>query len=120
MLLAIQDEAWRFGRYIKYVLRRININPSRIRFGFRSSFAAVGFVGRRPRWIRYMSRPQRRGPSYVRTRIPLLIRKFILGTKWLVPKITVVLCRGGKCNTTIDYHCELHKGKITAAANSKR
>ena len=113
MLLAIQDEAWRFGRYIKYVLRRININPSRIKFGFRSSFAAVGFVGRRPRWIRYMSRPQRRGPSYVRTRIPLLRRKFIFGTKWLVPKITVVLCRGASETLLLIIIVNLIKTRVT-------
>ena len=71
MLLAIQDEAYRFGRYYKYVLKRLNINPRSIRLGFRSSLAAIGYVGRKPYWVKQMSRPQRRGPSYVSARIPL-------------------------------------------------
>ena len=71
VVLAIQDEAYRFGRYYKYVLKRVNINPRRIKLGYRSSLAAIGYVGRKPYWIRYMSRPQRRGPSYASARIPL-------------------------------------------------
>ena len=72
MLLGIQDEAYRFGRYYKRVFRRLHINPRRIRLSYRSSLAAIGYVGRRrPYWIRYMSRPQRRGPSYASARIPL-------------------------------------------------
>ena len=71
MLLGIQDEAYRFGRYYKYALRRLNINPRSIRLSFRSSLAVIGYVGRKPYWIRYMSRPQRRGPSYASARIPL-------------------------------------------------
>ena len=47
VLLAIQDEAYRFGRYYKYALRRLNINPRRIRLGYRSSLAAIGYVGRK-------------------------------------------------------------------------
>ena len=70
--LAIQDEAWRFGRYYKYVLRRLHINTRRVRLSYRSSLAVIGYVGRRrPRWVRSMSRPQRRGPSYVSARIPV-------------------------------------------------
>ena len=71
VLLAIQDEAYRFGRYYKYVLKRLNINPRSIRLGFRSSLAAIGYVGRKPYWVKQMSRLQRRGPSYVSARIPL-------------------------------------------------
>lgn len=71
MLVAIQDEAYRFGRYYKYALRRININPRRVTLSYRSSLAVVGYVGRRPYWVRYMSRPQRRGPSYANVRIPV-------------------------------------------------
>ena len=70
VLIAIQDEAYRFGRYYKYVFRRLGIsNTRRIRLSFRSSLALIGYVGRRPSWLRYMSRPQRRGPSYARIRI---------------------------------------------------
>ena len=72
VLLGIQDEAARFGKYCKYVLRKLHTNPRRIRLGYRSSLALIGYVGRRrPYWIRYMSRPQRRGPSYASARIPL-------------------------------------------------
>lgn len=71
VLLAIQDEAYRFGRYYKYVLKRLNINPRSIRLGFRSSLAAIGYVGGKPYWVKQMSRLQRRGPSYVSARIPL-------------------------------------------------
>ena len=72
VLLSIQDEAWRFGRYSKNVLRRLNINPRRVTFSYRSSLAVIGWTGRRrPSWIRHMSRPQRRGPSYASARIPL-------------------------------------------------
>ena len=71
MLLGIQDEAYRFGKYYKYVLRRLNINPRSIRLSYRSSLAVIGYVGRKPYWIRYMSRPQKRGPSYATARIPL-------------------------------------------------
>ena len=110
MLLAIQDEAWRFGRYYKNVFRRININPNRVRFGFRSSFAAAGFVGRRPRWIRYMSRPQRRGPSYIRIRIRLLRRKCEIGVKWRV--VRKLLCRvGGQVKNTVDCQREVDSKK---------
>lgn len=73
--LAIQDEAWRFGRYYKYILRRLHLKIHR--FSYRSSFAGCGYVGRRPYWIRSMSRHQRRGPSYVNIRIPLSGGKFI-------------------------------------------
>ena len=71
VLIAIQDEAYRFGRYYKYVFRRLGIsNTRRIRLSYRSSLALIGYVGRRrPYWLRYMSRPQRRGPSYARIRI---------------------------------------------------
>ena len=72
MLIGIQDEAYRFGRYYKYVLRKLHIDLRRIRLSYRSSLALIGYVGRRkPYWIRYMSRPQRRGPSYASARIPL-------------------------------------------------
>ena len=71
MLLGIQDEAYRYGRYYKYVLKRLNIDLRRIRLSYRSSLAVIGYVGRKPYWIRYMSRSQRRGPSYVSARIPL-------------------------------------------------
>ena len=72
MLLGIQDEAYRYGRYYKYVFRKLHINPRRIRLSYRSSLAAIGYVGRRrPYWIRYMSRSPRRGPSYVTARIPI-------------------------------------------------
>ena len=71
VLLAIQDEAYRFGRYYKYVLRRLNVDLRRIKLGFRSSLAVIGYVGRKPYWIRYMSRKQRRGPSYASANIPL-------------------------------------------------
>ena len=72
VLLAIQDEAYRFGRYYKYALRRLNIDTRRIKLGYRSSLAAIGYVGRKkPYWIRYMSRKQKRGPSYARVNIPL-------------------------------------------------
>ena len=72
VLLAIQDEAYRYGRYYKYVLRRLNIDLRRIKLSYRSSLAVIGYVGRRkPYWIRYMSRPQKRGPSYASARIPL-------------------------------------------------
>ena len=72
MLLGIQDEAYRFGRYYKYVLRRLHINPRTIRLGYRSSLALIGYVGgRRPYWVKQMSRRQRRGPSYASARIPL-------------------------------------------------
>ena len=73
--LAIQDEAWRFGRFYKNVLRRIHLHIRR--FSYRSSFAGCGYVGRRPYWIRSMSRHQRRGPSYVNIRIPLSGGKFV-------------------------------------------
>ena len=70
VLIAIQDEAYRFGRYYKYVFRRLGIsNTRRIRLSFRSSLALIGYVGRRPSWLRYMSRTQGRGPSYARIRI---------------------------------------------------
>ncbi|CAH3104487.1 unnamed protein product [Pocillopora meandrina] len=70
VLIAIQDEAYRFGRYYKYVFGRLHINTRRIRLSYRSSLALIGYVGRRrPSWLRYMSRPQRRGPSYARIRI---------------------------------------------------
>ena len=69
VLIAIQDEAYRFGRYYKYVFGRLHINTRRIRLSFRSSLALIGYVGRRPSWLRYMSRTQRRGPSYARIRI---------------------------------------------------
>ena len=70
VLIAIQDEAYRFGRYYKYVFGRLHINTRRIRLSYRSSLALIGYVGRRrPFWLRYMSRPQRRGPSYARIRI---------------------------------------------------
>ena len=71
MLLAIQDEAFRYGRYYKNVLRRLNINPRRVKFGYRSSLAVIGRIGRRRRWIRFMSRRQKRGPSYASARIRL-------------------------------------------------
>ncbi|PFX31519.1 hypothetical protein AWC38_SpisGene3581 [Stylophora pistillata] len=72
VLLAIQDEAYRFGKYYKYVLRRLNIDPRRIILSYRSSLALIGFVGRRrPYWLKYMSRPQKRGPSYAVSHIPL-------------------------------------------------
>ena len=72
VVVAIQDEAQRFGRYYKYVFKRLHINPRRIRLSFRSSLAVIGYVGRRkPYWVRYTSRPQRRGPSYASARIPL-------------------------------------------------
>ena len=71
VLLAIQDEAYRFGKYYKYVLKRLNIDPRKIRLGYRSSLAAIGYVGRKPYWIKYMSRKQKRGPSYASARIPL-------------------------------------------------
>ena len=72
MLLGIQDEAYRFGRYYKYALRKLNINPRTIRLSYRSSLALIGYVGgRRPYWVKQMSRPQRRGPSYASARIPL-------------------------------------------------
>ena len=72
VLVAIQDEAYRYGRYYKYVLRRLKIHPRRIRLGYRSSLALIGYVGgHRPSWLRYMSRRQKRGPSSVVSRIPL-------------------------------------------------
>ena len=72
VLLGIQDEAYRFGRYYKYVLRRLHINPRTIRLGYRSSLALIGYVGRRrPYWVKQVSRRQRRGPSYASARIPL-------------------------------------------------
>ena len=72
MLLGIQDEAYRFGRYYKYVLRKLHIDLRRIRLSYRSSLALIGYVGRRrPYWVKQMSRPQRRGPSYASARIPL-------------------------------------------------
>ena len=72
MLLGIQDEAYRFGRYYKYVFRKLHINPRRITLSYRSSCAVIGYVGRRrPYWIRYMSRSPRRGPSYATARIPI-------------------------------------------------
>ena len=71
MLLAIQDEAYRYGRYYKNVLRKLNINPRRVKFGYRSSLAVIGRIGRRPRWIRFMSRRQKRGPSYASARVRL-------------------------------------------------
>ena len=72
VVVAIQDEAQRFGRYYKYVFRRLHINPRRIRLSYRGSLAVIGYVGRRkPYWVRYRSRPQRRGPSYASARIPL-------------------------------------------------
>ena len=72
VVVGIQDEAQRFGRYYKYVFRRLHINPGRIRLSFRSSLALIGYVGPgRPYWVKQMSRPQRRGPSYVNARIPL-------------------------------------------------
>ncbi|CAH3104485.1 unnamed protein product, partial [Pocillopora meandrina] len=72
VLVAIQDEAYRYGRYYKYVFRRLKIHPRRIRLGYRSSLALIGYVGgHRPSWLRYMSRRQKRGPSSVVSRIPL-------------------------------------------------
>ena len=71
MLLAIQDEAYRFGKYYKNALRRLNVNPRRVTFSYRSSLAVIGCVGRKPSWVRYMSRPKRRGPSYASARIPV-------------------------------------------------
>ena len=77
-LLAIQDEAQRFGRYYKYVFKRLHINPRRIRLSYRSSLAVIGYVGRRrPNWIRHMSRKQTRGPSYASARIPIYGRKYM-------------------------------------------
>ena len=72
MLLGIQDEAYRYGRYYKNALRRLNVKLRRIKLSYRSSLAVIGYVGRRkPYWIKYMSRPQKRGPSYASARIPL-------------------------------------------------
>ena len=72
MLVAVQDEAYRYGRYYKYVFKRLQVLPRRIKLSYRGSLAVIGYVGRvRQRWLRYRSRPQRRGPSSVVSRIPL-------------------------------------------------
>ena len=71
MVVGIQDEAYKYGRYYKNVLWRININPRKVRLSFRSSLACIGYVGRKPYWLKLMSRRQRKGPSYASARIPL-------------------------------------------------
>ena len=70
MLVAVQDEAvYRAKRYLS-VLRRFGVKRRYLRFGYRGSFACVGYVGRRPSWFRQISRRRRRGPSVIRIRIP--------------------------------------------------
>ena len=70
VLVAVQDEAvYRAKRYLS-VLRRIGISTRYLRFGYRGSFACVGYVGRRPSWFRQISHRRRRGPSVIRIRIP--------------------------------------------------
>ena len=77
VLMAIQDDG---SKYVKPALhaflRRVRGRPYRI--GFRGSFAFVGFYGRgrRPRWVRQVTRPRRKGPSQlsVNIRLPKLRR----------------------------------------------
>lgn len=71
MVVAAQDEAYRYGKRYLNVLRRIGARGGRnFRFGFRGSYALIGYVGRRKYWIRETSRPRRRGPSSLSVRIP--------------------------------------------------
>ena len=82
MVVAVQDEAFRFGRRYLNVLRSIGARGGRnFRFGFRGSYALIGYKGRRKYWIRETSRPRRRGPSYLRVRIPTGICTFIVSSK---------------------------------------
>lgn len=71
MAVAVQDEGFRFGRKYLNVLRRIGARGRKFRFGYRGSYALVGYRGRRRYWIRETSRRRRRGPSALRVRIPL-------------------------------------------------
>ena len=70
VLVAAQDEAFYRARRYLPVLRRIGVSRRYLRFGFRGSFACVGYVGRRPSWFRQISHRRRRGPSVIRVRIP--------------------------------------------------
>lgn len=82
VVVAVQDEAFRFGRRYLNVLRSIGARGGRnFRFGFRGSYALIGYKGRRKYWIRERSRPRRRGPSYLRVRIPTGICTFIVSSK---------------------------------------
>lgn len=82
VVVAVQDEAFRFGRRYLNVLRSIGARGGRnFRFGFRGSYALIGYKGRRKYWIRETSRPRRRGPSYLTVRIPKGICTFIVSSK---------------------------------------
>ena len=71
MIVAAQDEAYRYAKRYLNVLRRIGARGGRnFRFGFRGSYALVGYVGRRKYWIRERGRRRGRGPSTLRVRIP--------------------------------------------------
>ena len=71
VLVAVQDSGSGHARVAVSSLRRLGAR-GRLLNGFRQSFALVGYAGRRkPRWVRQVQRPRRRGPSVISTRIPL-------------------------------------------------
>ena len=82
MAVAVQDEAYRFGRRYLNVLRRIGARGGRnFRFGFRGSYALIGYKGRRKYWIRETSRKRKKGPSSLVARIPIGMYIFIVSSR---------------------------------------
>ena len=75
MVVAVQDEAYRYGKRVLNVLRRIGAKKRNFRFGVRGSYAIIGNVGRRRYWIKEVSRRRKRGPSVLRVRIPIIRRE---------------------------------------------
>ena len=80
MVVAVQDEAYRYGKNYLSVLRRIGVSRRYLRFGIRGSFACVGYVGRRQYWIKQISHKRKRGPSVLRIRVPRPRSKYTYGT----------------------------------------
>ena len=71
VLAAVQDDGW---KYIGYAVRQLKrLGARRIGFGFRGSFAFVGYAGtgKRPGWVRQVQRRRRQGPSALSTVIAL-------------------------------------------------
>lgn len=71
MLIAVQDDG---SRYLSPAISAIEIaGGRRIRFGYRGSYALIGYIGRgrKPTWIRQVQNRRRRGPSFVSTIIKL-------------------------------------------------
>ena len=75
VLIAVQDSGNNYiGRKAPGQLRRLGGSIRRARVGLRASYALVGYTkrGRKPKWVKEVTRPKGRGPSIINVKIPLI------------------------------------------------